>query len=81
MALKIRRKEKVYVTERALTQRINRKLRADNEVLRSTRWWERSDLGRFYIVNTRINCIAGKDVDIEKLGHELGVLKPWEVHH
>ena len=33
---------------------------------------------RYYIVNYYNNSIAGTDVDPEKLGRELGVLKAYE---
>jgi hypothetical protein len=43
------------------------------------RWQERVNLGEFYIVNTRIDGVAHKHVNIEALGRELGVLQRWEV--
>jgi hypothetical protein len=74
--------EKVRVSTRALIQRINRKLAAQDEALRVSRdrWQERENLGEFYIVNTRLNGVVHKHVDIDALGHELGVLQRWEVH-
>jgi hypothetical protein len=74
--------DKVRVSTRALIQRINRKLAAQDEALRVSRdrWQERLNLGEYYIVNTRINGVVHKDVDIDALGHELGALRRWEVH-
>ncbi len=71
--------QKVPVTERAVVQRINRKLRDDDQVLKVTRGERaRLDLGDFYILNWRLNVIADKFVDPEEMGRELGVLQPWE---
>ncbi len=67
------------ITERALIQRINRKLAHEGEQLcipRGDRWW--SDLGGAYIVNVRSNSILAGHVDIERLGRELAVLRPLE---
>jgi hypothetical protein len=64
---------------RALIARINRKLAADDEVLRISRSKRALfDLGQYYIVNTRYNGIAGQNMDPEKLGHEMGLIKPFE---
>jgi len=69
----------VPVTARALMQRINRALRKDDQMLRQARGERaRLDLGEFYIVDTRINGITGKDVNVEALARELDVLKPYE---
>lgn len=67
------------IRERTLISRINRKLRHDGERLRKCRQERfRHDLGEFYIVNTDGHWIANKDVDIEDLGRDLGVLRPHE---
>ncbi len=70
---------RVTVTERALYQRINRKLKQDRSQLRTARS-ERAeqDLGRHYIVDTRRNAVRDTRVDLETLGRKLGVLQPWE---
>jgi|SRR6185437_4049782 len=70
----------VPVTERALYQRIDRKLRKeDGECLRTCRGgkWE-TTLGRYYSVNIYRNSIESMNIPLEKWGRELGVLKPWE---
>jgi len=69
---------KQNVSQAALIQRINRKLAADGErlrTLRGDRW--RGELGEYYLVNDR-NCIVGKHVDTERLACELGLLKASE---
>jgi hypothetical protein len=73
------KKLKVSITYRALIQRINRKLAADDEQLKATRGdrW-RSDLGDYYIVNVNRNNLVAQHVDPVELGRELGVLRPWE---
>ncbi len=85
MAVTVAKGTKVPVSERALIQRINRKLQADDEMIRASRWirsdgrlYEDSNTGRFFIVNFRTNFMGASHVDIEVLGHELGALKAWE---
>jgi hypothetical protein len=65
------------ITERALVQRINRKLKGQGEALRTTRG-RRGDLGDFYVVDLNRNFVVDKHVDLEECGRELGVLKPHE---
>lgn len=69
----------VPVSERALLQRINRKLRQQGKMLKVTRG-ERAaqDLGRCYIVNVNQNYVVSKDCDPEDVGRELGVLADYE---
>lgn len=69
---------KIPVSERALIQRINRKL--PDEVLKKCPETSQAfnELGSFYTVNVRFNAISDKDVDIEELGRSLGALKPFE---
>ena len=78
----------VPVSERALIQRINRKLNADRptprqsgtiDVLKRARGARAElDLGRHYVIDLRSNCVLHKDVDLEEFGRELGVLRPYE---
>jgi hypothetical protein len=72
-------KTKVPVTMRALMQRINRKLKPDDEVLKVARS-ERveQELGKYYTLDHRRNVLIHKDVDPEELGRELGVLRDYE---
>lgn len=70
---------KVSVSKRALLQRINRVLKKDDEVVRASRGARaKQDLGDFYAINLRRNFLADSNVDLEKLGRKLDVLKPWE---
>ena len=72
-------KAKVPITMRALTQRINRALLKQDERLYKSRGMQMYlDVGDFYVVDLRGNWVAGKDVDPEELGRELGVLKEYE---
>jgi hypothetical protein len=69
---------KVGITSRALIQRINRKL-APDEVLKTARTERvRLEFGDYYVIDVGINGIIEKDVDLESLGHRLGVLRAWE---
>ncbi len=71
---------KVPVTMKALTQRINRVLRHDDEQLRKARGVRtRQDLGEWYVLDWNRNFIVRHHVDPEALGRKLGTLNEWEV--
>ena len=74
------KKSKVPISERAIVARINRTLAKQDEALRRCRQDSRSfsSLGSYYTIDLNRNCITGKDLDIEAVGRELGVLKEWE---
>jgi len=67
--------EKIPISKRALVQRINRHLRKQNEALRGKRG---ENTGEYYLVDLGRNTVVQDGVPIEKLGRELGVLKPFE---
>lgn len=69
----------VPISERALVARINRQLNKEDQQLRKCRPDQRGygELGDFYIVGDRTG-VEAQHVDIERLGKELGVLKPYE---
>jgi hypothetical protein len=71
-------KPKVPIAEKALYQRINRKLRADGEVLKRARGNVETTLGEYYVVNVERNFVAQHHVDIAELGREIGVMAEWE---
>jgi hypothetical protein len=69
------------VTERALLQRINRKLSKHGQKMCKTRPFYDgvfrhvpTDLGDFHLVNTWTNSLDAGDVNIEALARELGCL-------
>lgn len=80
--------QKVPLTERALVQRINRKLAHEGEVLKKCRCavcGNRIDgsahcnLGPYFIVDLSTNAVTNKEMDdLESLGNELKVIQPWE---
>jgi hypothetical protein len=71
---------KMQVTTRALVQRINRALESDSEALKIARTSRMVlDVGRYFVLNYRINAVTHKHVSPETFGRELGVLQPWEV--
>ncbi len=73
--------QKVPVSERALVQRINRKLcqMQPRSVLKKTKGARaKSDLGNYYILNTDSNGVDSHHVDPETLGRELEVLSDSE---
>lgn len=71
--------KQVPVSRRALFARINRHLKKDGEWLRASRG-ERAlqDLGEYYVIDISRNFVLHKDVDLEDLGRELGVLAAFE---
>lgn len=76
---------KSTVSSRALVQRINRKLRAEDEygeVLKKTP--EKNTqalvtLGLYYLLDVRRNCVLRSGVDLERFARQLGVLESDEV--
>jgi hypothetical protein len=70
---------KVDVTMRSVIQRINRKLAADNEVLRVAKGERvRLQVGHYFVLDLEIGGILHQDVDPEALARELGVLRDYE---
>jgi hypothetical protein len=70
---------KVPVGTRALIQRINRKLREDDQMIRATRGERaRMDLGWYYVHDYRRNLALDTNVNLEQMGRELGVLHAFE---
>ena len=79
MAAKAKADNRVPVTMRAVVQRINRKLRPDEEVLKKTRGMQAYlDLGDYYVLDWNRNNLVDKNVDPESMARELGVLLPYE---
>ncbi len=69
----------VPVSERALVQRINRKLAHNGERLKRCRGERcRQSVGDFYIIDVSCNCVIRHDVDIEDVGRECGALAGHE---
>lgn len=67
------------ITERALYQRINRKLKPNYEQLRTSRGLRmESNVGHYYILDVWRNVIIAQNVDLETLGRELDVIGPLE---
>jgi len=71
--------KQIPVTRRAVIARINRAIHDDDLVLRTARSARaKLDVGDYFIVNSRLNAIAGKDVDLEAYAREVGALKAYE---
>lgn len=69
---------KVPVTWRALTQRIARRLKAQNKLLRAIRSGGASPVFNYVIIDMRSDEIIATDVDLMKLAKEMSVLRAWE---
>ncbi len=75
---KKRKDEKVPVTIRGVTQRINRSLRKVDQVLKSARSEQVAEVvGSWYVVGEN-RAIVQKHVDVEALARKLGVLADYE---
>lgn len=77
--MKRRKKESrtVPITIRALLQRINRKLAREQRRLKVSRGREElRHFGQYYVLDG-YGVERGR-VNVENLGRELGVLKPWQ---
>lgn len=70
--------KKVPITEKALYQRINRKLRQRDEVLKRSRVSTEVDLGKYFVVDLHRNAVTNHHIDIEDFGKQIGVMADWE---
>jgi len=69
----------VPVTRRALLQRINRRLKEDQQVVKAARGdHAQQDVGEFYRLDYARNAVVEQHVDLEALGRKLKVLAPFE---
>ena len=75
-----KQKQKVPVSLRALTARINRKLAKDDAMLLKVRGraGTRREFGDYCVVDARSNAVKSTHVSPVELGRELGVLRGWE---
>jgi hypothetical protein len=71
---------KIRLSKRALSQRINRHLKKQNEYLCACRenWRGYTTVGDHYVIDTSLNAIVHKHVNIEDFAREIGVIKPYE---
>jgi len=76
----VTKKVTVPVSKRALLARLNRKLAADLEMVKTTRdnTRARRDLGEFYVVDMLINRIVEHDIDLDDFARKRGVLAQHE---
>lgn len=80
------KEQKVPINERALYQRINRKLKHEDEVLKKCRCGActgRSqhicNIGPYYTLSLSTNSIQAHQIDdLEELAKEVGAIQPWE---
>jgi hypothetical protein len=84
----VSKQTKTMVTERALLQRVNRKLAPKEQKVRRNRPFydgprelgraHYTELGRFYVVDTARNTIDEMDINLEEIGRELGAMGACE---
>ena len=69
----------VKITQRELVRRINQKLAKNIEEVMESRYGEsNNETDEYYTIEFDQNTITTTNVDLEKLGKELGVLKDFE---
>lgn len=70
----------VPITERAATQRINRKIKSSCLVLYKSRGTMKSNpsVGDYYIIDTIKNSMVKGNVNLTEYGRSIGAVKPWE---
>ncbi|WP_280554543.1 hypothetical protein [Halomonas sp. 25-S5] len=67
------------VTERALTARLNRRLKKDGRKIHKTPPSAQQELGTWHVVNLEQGTIAAHGIEsLEEFAREEGVLKPFE---
>ena len=71
-------KQEVTVSERALVQRINRKLRHKKQQLKAARTSNVGKLGKYYVIDVHRNAVALTHVNLEALARKIEALRPWE---
>jgi hypothetical protein len=70
---------KVYISQRALLQRINRKLaKEEKKLLTSRSNAKKQEFGNFYIVDINLNNVIQAHIDLEVLGQDLHAIKKGE---
>jgi hypothetical protein len=70
--------DKVLVSQRAVLQRINRKLKPEDRKLKTSRSARaEQDLGRYYMIDFNRNWVVATDVNLDDLARELKVLGEW----
>ena len=70
---------RLKITEGALVQRINRKLKKNGELMRIARGQQVEQMfGRYFIANAERKTIVTHHVDLKSLARELNVVQPWE---
>jgi len=73
------KEQKLKVTEGALIQRINRKLKPEMMALKVARTVRATlDVGRYYVLDHTRNFVVEKGVCLEQYGRQLGVLREYE---
>jgi hypothetical protein len=73
------KKGKVPVSTRALIQRINRAMRDDERVVKTTRGARAlAEFGTYYVLDWNRNFIVDTRVDLGELAKEYGVLRDYE---
>jgi hypothetical protein len=71
-------RQKVPISARGLLQRINRVTSSSHLLFKKARRLQAEELGQYFAVDLRSKFVAEKNVDLEKKGRQLGVLKDYE---
>ena len=69
---------RVPVSEKAVCQRVNRKLRAEGQALKRSRGRYAAELGDYYILDVQRSCVLRLNVGLEEFARALGALQEFE---
>jgi len=75
----VKEKKRVPVGERAVMERVNRRLAEVSQLLKICRkgpWLE--ELGRYFIVSTETGSLVERHVNLRECAEGLGALQSWE---
>jgi hypothetical protein len=71
---------KVPLSNRAIIQRINRRLAKDHEKLCKSRGWQaQQNLGDYYLLDRYRKTVINSNVNVETFARELGVIQEHEI--
>lgn len=71
---------KLKISERALLQRLNRKLAGEKLIVKKARGEKLvREVGDYFLLDLHRNRIAEKHTDLAAMGRKRGVLAAWEV--
>jgi hypothetical protein len=68
----------VPLTERAVFQRVNRRLEKEGAKLMKARGESYGTVGKFYVVDRRKNMVTETHVNLGRYARKIGAIEKWE---